>query len=217
MQAATTIQSFSVPLTPQGCVVAEASAITPSRAKLLLLAHTCAGDGQTKYDVMPYGLQPYRLGSTRSDEHGGKSLATLAARLLLMLCITPLAVLGALNCPRILVAISGHLQREKRCFCRKRSCCCCPKKACLHRTLKRPLSNSVFCRTAEPNMFTKCRKNNLRHQRQQTALKKPNKARATTQCMVSGTFSPLESENSPQGSKAGGLRVCFVSIRIALT
>ncbi len=50
MQAATTIQSFSVRWTPQGRVVAEANASREARlgatALASLLAHTSAGDGQ---------------------------------------------------------------------------------------------------------------------------------------------------------------------------
>jgi len=50
----------------------------------------------------------------------------------------------------------------------------------------------IFCRAAEPNVFQKCRKNILRDQRKQTALKKPDKARATTQSMVLGTVSATD-------------------------
>ena len=48
--------------------------------------------------------------------------------------------------------------------------------------VKRPPSNSVFCRAAKPGVSQRCEKNILCRQRQQTALKKSNKARAATQC-----------------------------------
>ena len=65
-----------MPLTPQGCVVAEANAIAPSRATALasLLAHVvgCTDKLQAtdKHDVMqfryyPYRLKPYRLAAKR--------------------------------------------------------------------------------------------------------------------------------------------------------
>ena len=66
------------------------------------------------------------INNSRSDTPGGVSLAKLSAKHLLVLCTTARAVLGALNCPRMVVAISRrHLQWFKRCFGGKRSCCCC--------------------------------------------------------------------------------------------
>ena len=71
------------------------------------------------------------------------------------------------------------------------------EKACLRRSLKRPPSNSVLCRAAEPGVSQRCKKNILCRQRQQTALKKSNKVRAATQCMVSGTVSVTDVTSQP--------------------
>ena len=67
----------------------------------------------------------------------------------------------------------------------------------LRRSLKRPPSNSVFCRAAKPGVSQRCKKNILCRQRQQTALKKSNKARAATQCMVSGTVFATDVTSQP--------------------
>jgi len=116
------------------------------------------------------------------------SLAKLTAKLLLVLCTTAQAVFEALY----------DISTGKRdVFAGSGAAAAASKKACLHRSSKRPLSNCGFCRAAEPNVFQNCRKIILRHQRQQTALKKPDKTRATTQCMVMGTVSATDITAQP--------------------
>ena len=70
-------------------------------------------------------------------------------------------------------------------------------KACLGRSLKRPLQNRVVCRSANSSTSQRCHKLVPSPQRRQTAQEKPDKSWIAAQCMVLGTVSATDVASQP--------------------
>ena len=89
-------------------------------------------------------------------------------------------------------------QKMVELFCeRNRAAAATSEKACLHRSLQRLLQNSVFCSLASSIASQGCCEVVLRRQKQQTALKKPDKSRIAAQCMVLETVAATSVASQP--------------------
>ena len=74
-------------------------------------------------------------------------------------------------------------------------------KACLGRSLKRPLQIRVCCRSASSSTSQRCHKLVLSRRRRQTAQEKPDKSWIAAQCMVSGTVFATDVASQPLRSR----------------